>query len=323
MPSPNSSFSELVTTTFVNTRREFADNVTNHNALLAALKTNGRKRTEGGGLTIVEPLMYAENSTYTRFDDYDPLPTNASDVFSAGEYQWRNVAVFIGSSGTELRKNSSSERIINLAAAKIENARATMANGISMDIYSDGTLAKQFNGLQLLIADTGLGTVGGINSTNFPFWRNVVQSAAAPLQGGGAITPSATTIESLMLPAYLEIERGTDMCDLIVASNDYYTFYEQSQTSLKRYVDTKKAAGGFMGLEYKNATVIHDGGSGIPAAHMYMLNTKYMNWVVHSAADMTLTDEVAPPMQDAVGRWLILMGNLTCSNRSLQAVIKA
>ena len=27
------------------------------------------------------------------------------------------------------------------------------------------------------------------------FWQSAVQSAAAPLQGGGAITPSATTIE--------------------------------------------------------------------------------------------------------------------------------
>ena len=31
-----------------------------------------------------------------------------------------------------------------------------------------------------------MGTVGGIDSTPFTFWRSILQSAAAALQGGGA-----------------------------------------------------------------------------------------------------------------------------------------
>lgn len=323
MASPNSDFNEIVTATNQNTQAEFADNVTNNNAMLARLIKKGNKRMESGGTSIAQPLMYAENSTYTRFDDYDPLPTNVSEMLSEAVYQWRNIAVFIGSSGTEIRKNSGKERIINLVQAKIKNARATMANGLSVDLYSDGTLAKQINGIQALITDTGLGTVGGINATNFPFWQNVVQSAATPLQGGGAITPSSTTIESLLLHAYLETERGTDRVDLIIASNDYYAFFETSQVAMKQYVNTKEADGGFMGLAYHGAVIIHDGGSGIPAGHMYGINTDYLQLVVHTQADMTLTNEVAPPFQDAVGRWIIWMGNLVCSNRALQFVVKA
>ena len=53
-------------------------------------------------------------------------------------------------------------------------------NNMSSDIYSDGTSANQINGLQALVSDAGTGTVGGINSTTYTFWKSIVQSAAAP-----------------------------------------------------------------------------------------------------------------------------------------------
>ena len=147
------------------------------------------------------------------------------------------------------------------------NALRTAKNNMSGDVYSDGSLSNQMNGLQALVADAGTGTVGGIVSGTYTFWKNVVQSAASPLQGGGAITPSATTIESLMLPLWLELTRGGDQPDLIVSSNDYFTFFEQSQISLKRYNDTQMGEAGFTSLKYKSADVIFDGGTkggGIP-----------------------------------------------------------
>jgi hypothetical protein len=95
-------------------------------------------------------------------------------------------------SGLELRNNSGQFRIINLAKARMNNAIRTFKNGLSSDMYSDGTATNQIGGLQSLVADAGTGTVGGIDSSSFVFWKNIVQSAAAPLQGGAAITPSAS-----------------------------------------------------------------------------------------------------------------------------------
>ena len=65
MASPNSLFSELSATTFNKHRRKIIDNLTTRNALLSAMKQKGNKRTEDGGLTIVEPLDYAANGTLT------------------------------------------------------------------------------------------------------------------------------------------------------------------------------------------------------------------------------------------------------------------
>ena len=323
MPSPNTVFTELVSTTFRKHAKEIKDNVSKNNALLRRIYDKGNVRREDGGLTIVAPLDYAENNTYQRYSGYDVLNIGASDVISAAEYQWRQIAINVVASGLELRTNSGDTRIINLVKARLKNAIRTFKNNFSADIYSDGTLANQVNGLQALVADAGTGTVGGIDSSTWTFWKNKVQSAAAPIQGGGAITPGSTTMESLMLPLWLALTRGDDQPDLIVMDNNYFTFFEQSQTSIKRYTDSTKADAGFVALKYKGADVIFDGGSGIPTNHAYFLNTDYLELVVHKDADMTVMDEMKPYNQDAAVVPVLWMGNLVCSNRSLQGVQKA
>lgn len=324
MASPNSVFTELVSTTFRKHRKEVKDNVSKNNALVNRIMKKGNYNIEDGGLTIVTPLDYANNSTYQRYSDWDVLNVSQSDVISAAEYQWRQIAINVVASGRELRINSGESRIINLSKARLKNAIRTFKNNFSADVYSDGTLANQINGLQALISDAGTGTVGGIDSSVWSFWQNKVQSAAAPIQGGGAVTPSATTIEGqLMLPLWLELVRGDDKPDLIVSSNDYYSFFEASQVSLKRYVDDDMAKAGFQNLKYKTATVIFDGGSGIPAAHMYFINTEYLMLCVHRDADLEIMQEMRPYNQDGEVIPILWMGNLVCSNRSLQGVMKA
>lgn len=324
MPSPNATFTELVSTTFRKHRKEIKDNVSKNNALINRLMKRGNMRREDGGLTIATPLDYANNSTYQRYSDWDVLNVSQSDVISAAEYQWRQIALNVVASGRDLRINSGESRIINLAKARIKNALRTFKNNFSADAYSDGTLSNQINGLQALISDAGTGTVGGIDSSAWPFWQNTVQSAAAPLQGGGAVTVSATTIEGgIMLPLWLELVRGDDKPDLIVASNDWFSFFESSQVSLKRYVDEELAKAGFQNLKYKTADVIFDGGSGIPTAHMYFINSDYLELVVHKDADLEIMEDMRPYNQDGSVTPILWMGNMTCSNRKLQGVAKA
>jgi hypothetical protein len=149
------------------------------------------------------------------------------------------------------------------------------------------------------------------------------------LQGGAAIPPTgvAGIMESLMLPLYIECTRNNDAPNLIVASNDYFTFYEQGLSSQKQYMDSDSAQAGFTSLRYKKAKVIFDGNSGMPAAHMYFLNTNYMEVVAHSDANLTVVadegDGLRPINQDAAIIPILWMGNMTCSNRSLQGVLKA
>lgn len=318
MASPNSTFTELVSTTFRKHRAEIKDNVSNRNALLKYIMKQGNYTKDDGGLTIVTPLDYAENSTYQRYSDWDTLNIQASDVISAAEYQWRQVALNVVASGRELRINSGKPKIISLAKARIKNALRTFNNNFSSDLYSDGTATNQINGLQAIVADAGTGTVGGINSSTYTFWQNNLFDCSAE-----TVTSSATTIEnSMLLPAWLEVDRGPDdQPDLIVMDSTYYQYFEASQTSIKRYMKEDSASAGFITLKYKNADVLYDGGSGIPASHAYLLNTQYLGLCVHRDADLEIMDEQRPINQDGVVIPIIWMGNLTCSNRNQQSVI--
>lgn len=319
MASPNSTFTELVSTTFRKHRNQIKDNLSNRNALLKYLNKRGNTRKEDGGLTIATPLDYAANSTYQRYSDWDVLNISQSDVISAAEYQWRQIAINVVASGRELRINSGDSRIINLAKGRIKNAIRTFSNNFSSDLYSAGSLTNQVNGLQAIIADTNTNSVGGIDANTWTFWRNTVYSF-----GSDSVTASATTMESSMLKLWLQIDRGPDdQPDLIVMDNTYYTFYEGSQVSLKRYSDQTKADGGFVTLKYKNADVLFDGNSGIPTSHAYFVNTNYLDLVVHQDADLDIMEDMRPVNQDGSVTPILWMGNLTCSNRKLQGVMKA
>jgi len=318
MASPNSTFTELVSTTFRKHRKEIKDNISNRNALYKRIVGKGNYESEDGGLTIATPLDYAENSTYQRYSDWDTLNIQASDVISAAEYQWRQIAINVVASGREMRINSGGPKIIKLAKARIKNAKRTFANNFSEDMYSDGTATNQINGLQAIISDLGTGTVGGINSTNFPFWKSQIFDAS-----DNSVTPSATTIEnSMMLPLWLGLDRGPDdQPDLIVMDNTYYQYFETSQVSIKRYSSSSSANAGFSTLKYKGADVLYDGNSGIPTTSAYLINTEYLGLCVHKDADLSVMEEQRPINQDGVVIPILWMGNMTCSNRAQQSVI--
>jgi len=280
----------------------------------------GRLRLEDGGLSIVQPLDYAENSTYQRYSGYDVLNVAASDVISAAEFPWRQVSVNVAASGLEIRTNSGANRIINFVKAKIKNAQRTMANGLSDDLYSDGTASNQMNGLQAIVADAGTGTVGGINSSTFSFWQNQVRDAS-----DNSVTVSAATIEAgMMLPLWLATTRGNDTPDLIVMDPVYFAFYEASQSSLKRYAPSDDGKGGMISMKYKTADVFFDStASGIPASHMYFINTDFLELVAHQDANMEIMPELRSVNQDAIVIPILFQGNLVVSNRARQGVGKA
>jgi hypothetical protein len=317
MASPN--LSELITTTLRNRSSDIADNVTNKNALLTRLKEKGKIRTLSGGRTIVEPLTYAENSTFQYFNGYDVLNINPSDVISAAEFSWKNAAVNVSISGEEERQNSGSEAILNLLEARIQNAMDTMANNIATGLYSDGTGSggKTIGGLQLLVADTPTtGSPGGINRATFTFWRNSTFDATT--DGGGAA--SATNIQGYMNTVYNGLVRGVDAPDMIVADNNYFGFYQSSLQAQQRFADPTVGDSGFVTLRYAGADVILEG-SAIPADHMYFLNTDYLGLTVHKDAFFTPQEDKRSINQDATVVPMLFMGNMTASNLSLQGVL--
>ena len=313
MASPNATFTEMVTTTLRNHKKEVTDNVSDQNALLSWMKRKGNIKTEAGGYEIVLPLDYAENSTYFRYSGYDPLNVDASDVLSAAKYDWSQVSIHVTASGRELKMNNSEERLINLAKARIKNAMRTAANNMSVDIYSDGSLTNQIGGLAALVTQAGTGTVGGINSSTYTFWKN---------QFVDMTSPSASNIIASMNTLWSSLVRGTDKPDLIVASHDLYNYYESALQANQRYADSKSASAGFESLKYKSASVIFDNNTNFTTTteDMYFLNTDFLFLIEHADAKWNEEEGRKPVNQDAVVIPMLWMGQLVTSNRSLQGL---
>lgn len=315
---------ELVATTLRRRSGKLADNVSENTALLSRMKERGRVRTFSGGRTIIQELEYAENATYKRYQGYETLNISPSTVFDAAEYSIKQIAVAVSISGLEMLQNAGPERVIDLLEARIGNAERTMINNMSGDIYSDGSSdgGKQIGGLQLLIADDPTtGIVGGIARNTWSFWQNQIYDFSV-----AGTAASKTTIQAAMNSLYLKCTRNRDAPDLIVADNNYFTYYWESLQANQRFTNEKMAAAGFQNLKFMGAEVVFDGGQGgsCPSNHMYFINTNFIHFRPHSARNMVPLDpDRFATNQDAMVKLIGWAGNMTLSNAKLQGVMHA
>nr|CRH05487.1 Protein of unknown function [Candidatus Magnetococcus massalia] len=124
---------------------------------------------------------------------------------------------------------------------------------------------------------------------------------------------------------WLQLVRGTDRPDIIIADNNYYSLYLESLQSIQRVTSDDMADAGFTSVKFMDADVVFDGGMTVsaPANHMYFLNTNYIKWRPHKDRNMVpLGDKRFSTNQDASVQLIGIAGNMTLSNAQLQGVLK-
>jgi hypothetical protein len=125
---------------------------------------------------------------------------------------------------------------------------------------------------------------------------------------------------------WVQLVRGADRVDLIVADNNYYRFYLESLQAIQRIASEDEAMAGFSALKYMNADVVLDGGfgGGAPASTMYFMNTDYIFFRPHAERNFApLEPDRFAVNQDAMVKLIGFAGNMTVSNRRLQGVLVA
>ena len=323
MASPN--LSEIVATTILSRTRQIADNVTENNGLLTALKAKGKIKTFSGGTEIAQELSYQENQTAKWYSGYEKLNVAPSDVISAAKYAIKQLSVAVTMSGLEQLQNAGREQMIDLLAGRIDNATGTMKNTVSEGLYSDGTGSggKQLTGLQSQVATSpSTGTVGGINRANHSFWRNQTVNA-------GTLTTDTTSDDYIlkrMNEVWVKCVRGSDTPDLIVGDNNTWSLMWQAMQNQQRFtsMNGKMAKAGWQTLMFNSAEAILDGGIGgnAPSNTMYFLNCDYIHHRPHSRRNMVPLDKNRYSVdQDAMVQLILFAGNLTMSFAKAQGVL--
>ena len=317
MASPNSTFTEIVTTTLAGYSKTLADNVTNGNALLRHIDGKGNKQI-ATGRTIVQELEYATNSTAKWYSGYEVLDTSTSNTFTAAEFNYKQLAGNVVISGLEQVENSGKEAIFNLLKSRVRNLEKTLKNTMATGLYADGTGTdgKELGGLQLIVAGTNTNTVGGINAGTYTFWKNQVYDFSTE-----SVTPSATTIQTAMNTLWLSTVRGADHPDVIVAASNYFQFYWSSLQTNQRFTSDDNASAGFMNLMFMDAPVYYD--DQCPTSKMNMLNSDYLFLRPAQGREFSPLGEKASVNQDAMVLPVVWAGNMTCSNRARQGIIQA
>jgi hypothetical protein len=321
MAGPSSVWTEITSTTLANYRKTLADNVLKHNPLLARLQQKGNVDEADGGYTILENLMYAENSTFQWYAGYQALNIAASDVITSAAYDWKQANCNVSISGREQMQNAGRAAKFNLVKSRITVAEKTMKNNISKSLYYSNTEngGLSIGGLQFLVPDLPTsGTVGGIDASAQTWWQSQFYDFST-----NAVTASSTTIQHAMNLMYLQTLRGRDEVDLIVSGKTYFTYYWESLQAQQRFTSSDTAKAGFPGgIKYMNADCFYDPGE-TTGTRMYMLNTDYFFFRPHKDRNFITDPEKTSVNQDAIVIPLYWGGNLTCANRSLQAVICA
>ncbi|MCX6010360.1 MAG: phage major capsid protein [Chloroflexi bacterium] len=330
MAFANSSITDIIATTIQNRSGTLADNLTNNNALLKKLKERGNVRPFSGGNVILEEIMYNDTTTNNAnsYSGYELINISPDSPISAAQFSITQYADAVTMSGLEMLQNSGKEAIIDLLDGRMNVSEARLLNRIASDIYLDGTGngGKNITGLAAAVADTPTNTYGGIDRSTWNFWKNVSYSGVT--NGGAAV--SAANIQAYMTALSIQLVRGNDKADLIVADNNYYSLYVNSLQAIQRIASADEGAAGFASLKFygggTSADVVLDGGIGgnATANHMWFLNTKYIFLRPHKDRNFVpIGGERQAINQDAIVKLIGWAGNLTSSGPQFNGVLKA
>lgn len=323
------NLSDIISTTIQSRSASLADNVTKNNALLMKMRERGNVKPFSGGNVILEEIMYNDANTLNAgsYSGYDTIDITPNSPISAAQFDIKQYAAAVSISGLEMLQNAGKEQIIDLLEGRIQVAEAQLMNQISAGLYSDGTGngGKDIVGLAAAISTSpGSGTYGGINRLTWSFWRNVAFDATT--DGGAAAT--SVNIQGYMNRVAVQLVRGTDRPDLIVADNNYYRAYLESLQAIQRIGSTDSGGAGFTSLKYFgagfNCDVFLDGGIGgsSPANRMYFINTKYLKFRPHRDRNFTaIGGDRQSVNQDAIVRLMGWAGALTCSGAQFQGIL--
>ena len=312
---------DVLSTTLANYRNKLVDKIFDNYPLLSYL--NGKlgvglrgksvKRLVSGGESIVEQLMYEDNSTAGSYAGAEVLDTTLQDGITIARYDWKQYSASIGITGKDKLSNAgSTERLINLLEAKTKQAEMSLRKELSEGAWSDGTGngSKDLTGLQTLV-DSGT-TVGGLAPGTYAWWASNENSTATSFAADGLAT---------MRTSFNSVSYGNDKPDIVFTDQNNYERYEAALQPQERYQNTEAANSGFTALTFKGIPIMWD--RDCPSNEMYFLNSNYLSFVVHDQADMTTGEFVTPNNQDLSTAQILFMGNTTVSNRRMFAKITA
>lgn len=293
---------DIFTTTLLDYRAEFIDQIFEDFITWYFLREKGKLRYIDGGERITEHLVKSKNATAAFYSMYDTLNITPQTPFTSALFEWKEAAVSVAIARKEERQNSGKHRILPLLQSRIDNARMSITDLLAEALYETSQVTKKIESLDILVDATS--TVGGIDrSANSYFQSTVTASGSFAAQGMSDMRTLFNTISS---------SAGKDSPDFIITTQSVYEYYEAALQPQERFADAAMADGGFQSLRFKSAPVVYDGY--VPSGYLYMFNSKYLNLNIDTESDFVVSPFVKPTNQSSRVAQILFMGNTTINN---------
>lgn len=327
------NFDALFSTTAQVYAPRFEDAVFNSNLTLFQLQRKGRKVMLDGGQSIAINLMYAANNTVTSISDYGTVSLDPQEGLTIAQYAWKQYVASIVISDMDLARNSGRAAFKNLLGAKFEQTELSLIDRLATDVHGTQTSnSLNYFGLQDFcepnIGTSQTRTVGGIDPSANSWWRNRfsnVQATDFNSTDDDGQTFSTNGLEAMTF-IYNSCAEGSDHPDLFITTQSGFENFERRlvfNERLRRISENDVGMTGFETLMFKGAMVgFDDRVSTSNGGHMYAINTRYMQWVVHRDYNFRMhTPARLTPQQFVMIGHLQIIGALTLSNRRRQGVV--
>jgi len=273
------------------------------------------------------------------------------EIARKAEWDWATGYQSIVLSGEEQYVNSGGSQVLSVLKAHMSNAEKSLKDMFGVGMFSDSVINHGItsingsgtevdsgtagaNALNIDGADDqwespagGAGicgtarSLGGFSSSGKTWWDAKVGTFAsfssAP-ESPATFAECVKTGEGVanivqkMTRMYGACTIDNDQPNLIVTTQVLYDAYESSLQGNKRFDgDASLADAGFQSLRFKGASVTVD--SHCDDGHMYFLNTKYLDFKVHSKRNFALEDFKQLEGKDALQARIFWMGQLVCT----------
>lgn len=275
---------------------------------LAEMEAQGGVVRDSFGVQIEETLDYRRNPAgVIQATDLQPLSLAKTEVFDAAQYDIAEIVEPITWSNKDEVQNPTLNQKIALVKNLITNA--IDSHDDLLEQAAMGATTNGFLGLQTLITTAGTGTVGGIDSGTYPFWRNVTVGYT-----------DDTDIEAALTSAWNSASKGSRSKmkpSLLVADGATNALFEGTQQGLQRYGGQDFKAGA-KSIMFKTAPFIF---SQYGTTSVFMFNTKSLRIRVSKEYFRQRSDTI--PLQNATGYTCRVYSacQQTTNNRSRVAVV--
>lgn len=217
-------------------------------ALMRELERQGGIKRQSLGPTIEIPLDYKRNpGTDFLATDMTSTSLNKTEIMTSASYTVAQLSVPVVWSKMDEVQNPTENQKIALVKQLLENGINSHDDAIEEALFAT-TATDGFNSLLTLFADTGQGTVGGIDSATETWWRH-----------NATTYTGASDIEAGMTTAWNAAAKGsgaTSVPTLLVSGSTAQAQFEGTQQALQRYVDSDEVKAGFKILAFKTARYV-------------------------------------------------------------------